>query len=204
MGLVVKTAAAATPVSVAELKAHANIEIDDDDDLLADIVKAATNETERYLWRQLVTATFTLTLDKLPPTDDFIELPRPPLASVTHVKYYDTSNVLQTFSADSWDEDISCEPGRIYVDRSVGWPSTYYRRNAVTIEYTAGYGAASAVPQAIRTGILMLASHRYEHREPVASGFTISEIPMTVQRILELYKFRGELNINRQALTPPV
>lgn len=203
MGLAVKTAASATPVSRTEFKAHASIEIADDDDMIDDIIESATNEVERYLWRQLVTATFTLTLDAFP-LDDFIDLPRPPLATVTHVKYYDTANVLQTFSTDSWDPDITCEAGRIYVDRSVGWPSTYYRRNAVTIEYTAGYGAATAVPMAIKTAILMLCSHRYQHREPIAGGFSISEIPMTVQRILELYKFRGELNINRQALTPAV
>jgi len=48
---------------------------------------------------------------------------------------------------------------------SQDYPDTNPDRNAVWIDYVAGYGAASAVPDIAKTAIKMIAADLYEHRE---------------------------------------
>jgi uncharacterized phiE125 gp8 family phage protein len=202
MGLSVFTAATENPITTAELKAHSHIDTSADDAEIAALVSAASQDTEAILWRQLCTATYTLTLDRFP-ADDYIDLPRPPLASVTHVKYYDNANTQQTLSSALYEVDTSTEPGRIYIDRSDGWPSVYDRRNAVEIRFVAGYGAAAAVPEGIKQIIRMKAAHWYENREASIVGVSAMSTPLAVERLENLYKFRGELNIYARWLTSP-
>lgn len=202
MGLAVYTAATEDPVTTAEMKAHSHIDTSDDDAKIAALISAATEDTQSFLWRQLCTATFTLTLDRFP-WSDYIDLPRPPLQSVTHVKYYDLSNTLQTLSSSDYEVDTSTEPGRIYIDRSIGWPSVYDRRNAVEIRFVAGYGAASAVPEMIRQSIFLKAAHWYENREAAIIGTIVSESPIAAQRLDRMNAFRGDMNIYACGLTSP-
>lgn len=184
------------------MKLHSHIDTSADDAEVAALVSAATQDTEAILWRTLCTTTYTLTMDRFP-CDDYIDLPRPPLQSVTHVKYYDASDTLQTLSASDYDVDTSTEPGRIYIDRSVGWPAVYDKRNAIEIRYVAGYGAASAVPEGIKQSIRMKAAHWYENREASIVGVSVASTPMAAERLDTLYKFRGELNIYASWLTSP-
>jgi len=200
MGLAVYTAASEDPITVAELKLHSRIDTDSNDAEISAYISAATQDTEIFLWRQLCTATYQMTLDRFP-FEDYIELPRPPLLTVTHVKYYDTANVQQTLSTNDYDVDITCEPGRIYIDRSVGWPSIYDKRNAIEIRYTAGYGAAAAVPEGIKQSIRMKAAHWYENREALIIGVSAMESPLAAQRLDCLYKFRGDINAFACGLT---
>lgn len=202
MGLAVYTAATEDPVTTAEMKAHSHIDTSDDDAKIAALISAATEDTQSFLWRQLCTATFTLTLDRFP-WSDYIDLPRPPLQSVTHVKYYDLSNNLQTLSSSDYEVDTSTEPGRIYIDRSTGWPSVYDRRNAVEIRFVAGYGAASAVPEMIRQSIFLKAAHWYENREAAIIGVSVTESPIAAQRLDRMNAFRGDMNIYACGLTSP-
>jgi len=202
MGLALYTAATENPITTADLKAHSHIDTSDDDAQVAAYIAAATQDTESYLWRQLCTATWVLTLDRFP-WSDYIDLPRPPLQSVTHVKYYDLSNTQQTLSTGDYDVDTSTEPGRIYIDRSVGWPSVYDRRNAVEIRFVAGYGAAGAVPEMIKQSIRMKAAHWYENREALIIGTIVAETPMAAQRLDRMNAFRGEMNIYACGITSP-
>lgn len=202
MGLALYTAATENPITTADLKAHSHIDTSDDDAQVAAYIAAATQDTESYLWRQLCTATWVLTLDRFP-WSDYIDLPRPPLQSVTHVKYYDLSNTQQTLSTGDYDVDTSTEPGRIYIDRSTGWPSVYDRRNAVEIRFVAGYGAASTVPEMIKQSIRMKAAHWYENREALIIGTIVAETPMAAQRLDRMNAFRGEMNIFACGLTSP-
>ena len=202
MGLAVYTAATENPITTAELKVHSHIDTSADDAEVAALVSAASQDTEAFLWRQLCTATWVLTLDMFP-TDDYIDLPRPPLQAVTHVKYYDTANVQQTLSTGSYTVDTSTEPGRIYIDRSTWWPSVYNRRNGIEIRFVAGYGAAAAVPEMIKQSIRMKAAHWYENREASIVGVSVSSTPLAAERLDRLNAFRGDLNIYARGLTSP-
>lgn len=203
MGLTLTTPPAEEPVTVDELKAHANIETDEDDTIIATYLKAARAKTEHFTWRQFVEADYTLTLDRFP-TADYIDLPRPPLVSVESIEYYDTAGTLQTLSESSYSIDAGTEPGRIYIDRSVGWPSVADRRNAVSVLYTAGYGGAEDVPDDIKLSILMKAAHWYENREEVIVGVSVAPIPGASASLDELNKFRCHFNVNVEEISAPI
>lgn len=199
MGLLLDTAPTDYPVTVDEMKAHSHIDTDASDGEITTFIAAATGDTETFLRRQLMTATYVLTLDRFP-YEDYIDLPRPPLQSVTHIKYYDTSNTQQTLSVSNYEVDLSTEPGRIYIDRSTLWPTTYWRRNAVEIEFIAGY---EDVPEMIKQSIRLKAAHWYENREALIVGVSAMEAPLAAQRLDSLNKFRGDLNIYACGLTSP-
>lgn len=196
MGLTLTTAPAAEPVSTAEAKTHMRVSTSADDTYIDTLIKAARMDSENFQHRQLITATYTLTIDRFP-TADYIDLPRPPLQSVTSVKYYDNAGTQQTFSSSYYTVDISTAPGRIYVDRDTGWPSDVDdRRNAVEIIYVAGYGnAGTDVPQTTLHAIKIKAAHWYEHREPIIVGAPVASVPDSAKRLDTMDAFRGIINI---------
>lgn len=77
---------------------------------------------------------------------DKLDLPFPPLQSVTSVTTYDTSNSSSVYSSDNYTVDL--QGGRIYLDEGASWPSNLRDTNAVEVEYVAGYGSGS-VPEPI-------------------------------------------------------
>ena len=204
MALRVTTAPAVEPVTAAEVKLHSRIDTDADDGKIAMLIEAAREYIESVTGRRFVSTTLTLTLDRFP-ADDFIELPGAPLQSVTSVKYVDSLGAIQTFSSSSYDVDVTDDMhGRIYVDRSTGWPSVYYQRNAVTIIYKAGHGDTAAnVPEKIKQAILLLVGHWYEHREPVVVGTITAELPQSLKALINNLKVRGGIEIYESGLTAP-
>lgn len=61
--------------------------------------------------------------------------------------------------------DATSEPARIEPVEAQTWPSTLDIVNAVTVDFVAGYGAASAVPENAKSAIKMMVADSYEHRE---------------------------------------
>lgn len=204
MGLTLTTPPAVEPVTTSEAKTHMRITASDEDTYIGTLIKAARLDSELVQHRQFITATYTLTLDRFP-TCDYIDLPRPPLQSVTSVKYYDTGGTLQTFSSGNYTVDTSTAPGRIYVDWDTGWPTDVDdRRNAVQIVFVAGYGNASTdVPQTTLQAIKIKVAHWFENREPVVTGTIVSPIPMSARHLDTIDQFRGVLNIYEDHLTSP-
>lgn len=151
----IATAPASEPVTVAEAKARLRITISDEDADLAILLAGARELCEAGCQRAFITQTWDLYLDDFPrKCEGEIRVPRPPLQSVTHVKYYDTAKVLQTVDSADYFVSLVSEPGRI-VPALGYWPATYDRPDAVQIRFVAGYGAASAVPGAAKNAILL-------------------------------------------------
>lgn len=157
------TPPAAEPVTASEAKLHARIDDDTDNAAVAGMIKAARELAETYTRRAFVTQTWQLFMDAFP-SERFIELPRPPLVSVTHVKTYTDADVAATFSASSYYVDTISSPGRIVLRDSASWPDVARVANGVEIQYVAGYGEQGDVPQSIKTGVLHLVAWLYEHR----------------------------------------
>ncbi len=177
------TAATEDPVSLSDIKLHCRITHNDEDELLLQLVGAATRHVESHLNQQLVTATWRLTLLGFPHCE--IIVPRPPLIAVSSITYVDTAGTTTTLSASNYQVDASAKPGRIMPAYSLFWPDTRYETYiAVTINYTAGYGAAEDVPLPIRQAIKLLAAHWYQNRESVLVGTISSELPMAVRSLL--------------------
>jgi uncharacterized phiE125 gp8 family phage protein len=155
-GLKLVTAPAAEPVSLAEAKARLRVTIDDEDSDIESLIRQARGLCEEGCHRFFVAQTWTLYLDCWPkPECDGIRVPRPPLVSVASVKYYDTDAVQQTIDSADYYVGTGSEPGRI-VPVAGYWPAVQlHRPDAIEIQFTAGYGPASAVPPAAKAAILV-------------------------------------------------
>lgn len=149
MALSVVTAPTEEPITLAEAKAQLRVTHAHEDALITDLITAAREIIEQRTWRQLITATLMLRLDRFPAGREII-LPRPRLVSVASIQYL-SSGVWVTLDAGRYTVDPQSEPGRVSVD-SAGWPTADETLNAVRIQFTAGYGAAAAVPLSDQIG----------------------------------------------------
>lgn len=184
-GLALITAPTDEPVTVAEARQQVSLPAGYTvhDELLSKLITAARETVEEATGRQLCTATRELTLDTWP-EGHVIKLPRPPLASVTTVKYYDTSGVQQTWSNANYLVRTAREPGEVHKYKTVTWPTLQDRPDAVAVRYVCGTGRAS-VPSRARAVVLLLVAHWFENREAVITGTIATELPMAAAALLE-------------------
>lgn len=180
-GLSLVSAPAAEPLTATEVKAHCRVEITDDDTLIESQITAARQLVEKFLRRRLVTQTWDLFLDRFPSE---IRVPYPPLVSVSSISYVDTSGSTQTLSSTLYTVDAYREPGRIRPAYGQTWPATRCHVNDVTVRYVAGFGAASAVPKAIKQAMLLILEHWYENRGQVVVGSIVNEVPIGAEDLL--------------------
>jgi uncharacterized phiE125 gp8 family phage protein len=162
------TPASEEPVSVADAKAQCRVDSEDEDLYLRDnLIVAARQWAETLTGRAFVQQTWELKLPAFPECE--IELPKPPLISVTSVKYLDTAGVEQTWAPTNYivtaPTGETAQRGRITPAYGVIFPSTHPVPDAVRIVFVAGYGAVSAVPRGIKNAILFHVAQAYQNRE---------------------------------------
>ena len=206
-GLKIDTAWSTSAVATSAQKSFMRVDFSDDDTLIAELIKASQNVIETYLNRSITTQTLSLFLDRLPFYSDiklqegiytapdleynsnFIVLPKAPVSSVTHVKYYDNDNTASTFASSNYYVDTISQQARVVLKTGASWPTVSETRNAnaYEIKYVAGYGGASDVPEPIVQAIKVLTTHLYENREAVTS-LSVNAIPYTIGALLQPYK----------------
>ena len=193
------------PLSLNEVKDHLRIEdsATSEDALLTGYLGAAVQACESFTGRALVTQTWTLFRDDWPAgsRDDWwdgvrelpvtalnqaaraLELPKPPLQSVVHVKTYDDTDAATTYAVGNYFMDTASEPGRIVLRTNAAAPAPSRAANGLEIQFTAGYGGDPGdVPEELRAGMLMLVAQLFEQREPLASG-NLAKIPLGVEAL---------------------
>ena len=191
-GLTQTVAPSSRAVSLTDAKRHLRVDGNDDDLAIGTLIDAATGRLEEETYRQLVSATWRMRLDEWPcDPDDGILLPRAPLQSVTSISYVDLNGVTQTVPTSVYVVAPDREPGEIRLKYGQVWPFARNEPNAITIDFIAGYGAASAVPGLLKSAILLMVGDWFENREDSISG-TISKIPTGAQRIIDLYQLGDE------------
>ena len=197
----VTTPPSSEPISLAEAKAHLRVDTADEDPLIQNLIAAAREACEEWCGRSFVTQTLTLTLDRFPSpsltapgpetawsgsfrNDGTIELPRPPAISLTSITYIDTNGASQTLSSSGYKLDLASQPARLAPAFGTSWPATRDEIASVVIVYSAGYGAASAVPARAKAAILLLLGTLYENREDAVVGSIVSRLPLGVMDLL--------------------
>lgn len=171
------------PVTLIDARAQIRLDEASDAPLLPSMIGSARRKVEEFTRRQLVTATFTLKLDKFP-SGSTIDVPRPPLQSVSSITYVDTGGSVQTLVASVYTVDTDSHPGRISLAFGQVWPAIREQDNSVIVTFVAGYGAATAVPDTFKDAIRLLISHRWENREAVLVGTIAKELPEAVSSLL--------------------
>lgn len=184
------TAAAELPVTRAEAKAHLRVDGTDEDSLIDALIAAATSHLEGrngVLGRALVTQTWDYRVDGFPGAGSgWIELPLPPLQSVTSVKYLDETNTEQTLDAARYVVETGHVHGYVRPAYGLTWPGTLDEANAVRIRFVAGFGAATAVPQPLKHAILLLVGHWFVNREAV--GAAGAPMPIAVDALCQPFR----------------
>lgn len=168
-------------ISTADMKAFLRVDTTADDTVIAAYVATATEAVKQYCRRAILTETFVFKADGFAyaGADDrllalgpgvhtasvpyvlgggeTLDLPFPPLQSVTSIVTYDRSNNASTYSASKYGVDL--QSGRIYLNEGETWPSDLRAQDAVQVTYVAGYGSGSIpapILQAIRSYVEQL------------------------------------------------
>lgn len=172
------------PVSIAEVKTQLGIDDTRSDDLIARRIVEARKFAEEHTGRALITQT------REKRWDCFVDEHELPSAlSVVSVEYIDTDGALQTLSADQYELDTYPSIPYVQAANNVTWPSTYSKRNAVRIQYTAGYGPkATDVEPLIREAMILLVGHWMNNQPQIEGGISISRIPFAVTDLLSHYR----------------
>jgi len=167
------------PVTTAQVKTHWHIDTDDHDNYLDTLIPAARAHVESYTGRVLVERTLRADLRNW---DSEVILPKPPLISVTSVKYFDTSNVQQTWGLANYQVDRP--GGRILIAATGSIPAYFYRFDSWQVTFTAGYESTTSpqdfrkpVPDALKSAIKLIVGTLFVHRATVITGQIIAENP---------------------------
>lgn len=190
MGLVRIAGPTIEPISLEEAKAHLRVDHVQEDGLIGSLIIAAREYVEQFTRRALIEQQWRLTLDAFPTRRGAIVLAMPPLVSVDAVKYLDLEGAEGTLVENTdYLVDDDSQPGRILPAWEVAWPETRGVPNAVTVEFTAGYGqTAEAVPQGIKQAMLLMLGHWYLNREAVVTGTIATEIPISAEALCWQYR----------------
>lgn len=185
---------AAPPVGVDEFKAHMRIEHAEEDALIAGYLDAATgylDGVEGLLGRALVTQKWAQSFESFGAAGGRGHLlALEPGVALDAVRYFDSDGAARDADEADFEVVLSSLGYRVRPKSGVSTPATARRDDAVTFEYTVGYGAADKVPAPIRHAILLLAGHYYENREAVAAGVAVAELPLGVKRLVAGYRRR--------------
>ena len=143
------------PITLDELKLRLRVTSCDFDAELLDMLKAARQQVEADTYRRLITQTVVMYQEDFTSLLGPVEIRLAPLQSITHVKYYDRDDALQTFAAADYYANLTSTPPEIRLKEAKQWPNTsLYRPNKVEVTMVAGYGGAASVPQSAKLAIV--------------------------------------------------
>jgi uncharacterized phiE125 gp8 family phage protein len=145
----------AEPITLDELKLRLRVTSCDFDSELLDMLKAARQQVEADTYRRLITQTVVMYQEDFTSLLGPVEIRLAPVQSITHVKYYDRDDLLQTFAASDYYANLTSAPPEIRLKEAKQWPNTsLYRPNKVEVTMVVGYGGAAFVPQAAKLAIV--------------------------------------------------
>ncbi|NBT83235.1 MAG: hypothetical protein EBT56_16920, partial [Betaproteobacteria bacterium] len=118
-----------------------------------------------------------------------ILLAKCPVQSAVSIEYLDMNGTTQVMPASDYVLDAACEPARLTPAFGKTWPSTLPQMGAVSVTFDAGYGAASSVPEGLKSWIKLRVGSLYGHREEmsVLSRGRIDPLPF-VDGLLDGFK----------------
>jgi len=141
------------PVTLLEVKEALRVDHSNDDVDLSRLIEAARIAVERDTRRSLITQTWRLKLNGW--WSGTIQIPMPPLQSVSSITYVDTAGDTQTWASTEYDVYTDDEPGVIALGYNKTFPATRGHYRDVTITYVAGYGDAETdVPEYLKRAVI--------------------------------------------------
>lgn len=145
------------PITLAEAKRQLFLAESDtsQDAELVNRIQAAREQWEHDTDTVTLTQALSVNLERF--CEREIHLPGRPIQSVTHVKYYDQNNTLQTLSTSYY--SLNAQEREIELAWNAVWPVTAIRWDAITVTYVAGNATLAAVPQIAKQAMLLLITY---------------------------------------------
>lgn len=174
------------PITLDEAKDHLRVDGADEDALIMGYIRAARRQCELITRRAFVTQTWEVALEAWP-NCNYLQLPSPPLQSVTSISYVDSTGAAAVMPSADYVVDTYRHPGRVVLGYNKIWPSVTLRPGpSVIVRYVAGYGTPVAVPETYKQAIKLLVGHYYENREAVTvqPGAMALKVPMAAEALL--------------------
>lgn len=179
---IVSVAPASEPLVLADVKNHLKVDYSTDDALITSLIVAAREYAENYTNRKFITQTIEEKFNAFPDVR-WLNLSVPEVQSITSVLYLDADEVEQTFTSDDYVFTSHQWPAYILLKLNKSWPSVLNRRDVITVTYVVGYGAASDVPDAIKSAMLLIIGDLYEKRTD-----SVKKLPTAAQHLLSQYR----------------
>ncbi|MBN8994352.1 MAG: phage head-tail connector protein [Rhizobiales bacterium] len=175
-------------------KKHLRVDHDDEDELIAGYVAAATERLDGWsgiLGRCLGVQTWKAYFAGFGGDGSGrLRLPLCPVTEVTEIAYYDQAGASQTLGQAAW--QLLADFLSPYVSPAPGasLPGTYPREDAISVTFQAGY---AEIPAPLVSAILLIVGDLYANRETVTFGAGAAEIPMStsVKALLAPYRAVG-------------
>lgn len=163
------------PVDLADVKAHLRVDHTVDDQLISGYISAAREQAEGILQRTLITSKWSATFEKF--DSKGLPLRKADVISVETVQYIDSNGATQTLAPTEYRLIKSRAPALLIPAFNKRFPNTRTDPEAVTVSYTAGYGATPAnVPAPIKQWIMLRVGDLYENRGQEVVGTISSQL----------------------------
>lgn len=175
--LLVGAGEAATAVSLAIAKEHLRVLHTRHDLSITDAILSAQNYLEEELGLAIVPQTYLLSLDKF---EQIVDLDPYNATEILEVKYTDVFGDEKVLDGASY----SLEHGRPCSIVFNTMPAIK-SGSKVKVKYKAGF---VELPAVLRRAILMLVSTFYDFENDVVIGRLVSEMPITVDRLVHSFK----------------
>ena len=169
-------------ITLAETKEYLKVEHDADDITIRTLIEAAREHIEKLTWRALTPRTIMLYLSAW---DSRILLPEPPLKEITGINYIDVDGNIQTLASGDYLVDDTAVPAVLMPGYGKSWPAVRNVPNAIEITYICGY---ETLPSSLKTAMLLLVAHWYEHRAAVEEGGNYAPLPIAVDALVDGYR----------------
>lgn len=180
-GLVLKTAPTVEPVTLDEAKSHLRIIEDHEDALISMQISAARQRVEGFIKSSLTPTVYEYKLAGFP---DEIVLPIGPVLSPTvSISYVNDAGAATTLASSDYQLSTG-EVGRVRPAYGYTWPATRPQLDAVTVEFTAGWTSAAAVPPVIKAALLLTLGDLFELRQNTVVAASAVNIPAGAERLL--------------------
>jgi len=154
------------PVIREDVKRHLRITDTSEDTLIDSYIVQATDLAQREVRRTFCTTTYDAYLSGWP-GDNRIDLIRPPVASVTSIKYTDDDGNESTLATSVYQLVSAGTYGWIGLKPDQVWPSdSLYPGYPIVVRYVAGYTVGN-VPAQYKAQVLLWVGVLYERREGV-------------------------------------
>ncbi|WP_075795201.1 head-tail connector protein [Massilia putida] len=176
------TTGIAEPVALSEVKLHLRVDIPDDDALILALISTARQMAETLTNRQLLSATWNLVLDAFPgPSlmgvpagtpyslpDHAILIAKGPVQAVQAITYLDMNFDQITMPPQNYVVTSTDDLTRITPIFGQIWQPTLPQIGAVNVQFVAGYGDSTQVPEGIKHWIKLRVDSLYNQRGEVA------------------------------------